>query len=186
VTQALYGITLYSEAATRTLAVGDLTTLAGHLRDLQDTAQEALQELRLLIFELRPPLLEQEGLEAALRARLEAVEGRSHLDMQFSVGGEISVSARIEQALYRIAQETLNNILKHACARRVSVSLRQEAAQISLEIADDGVGFDPAATQRRGGMGLPSMIERVHQLRGQISVLSAPGHGTRVRVEVPL
>ncbi len=186
VTQSLYGITLYAEAASRTLALGDLNTVAGQLHELQDTAQEALQEMRLLIFELRPPVLEQEGLVAALRGRLEAVEGRSRLDTELNVSGEIRVSPLVEQALYRIAQETLNNVLKHACARHITLTLQQEQRAIRLEIADDGVGFDPAAAQGRGGMGLRGINERVQQLHGTLFILSTPQTGTRVIVEVPL
>ena len=186
VTQSLYGITLYAEAAAHMLAARDNATVADHLRELKDTAQEALREMRLLIFELRPPVLEQEGLVAALNARLEAVEGRSNLQTKFVVAGERDLSPPMEHALYRIAQESLNNVLKHAHAHHVTVSLRLERSRVILEIADDGAGFDPATAGDGGGMGLRGIAERVAQLGGQVAVLSAPGAGTRVRVEVRL
>src|SRR6266487_104144 len=114
VTQALYGITLHAEAATRLLASGDLATVAEYLHELQDTAQEALEEMRLLIFELRPPVLAQAGLVTALQARLDAVEGRANLETKLIADGVSILPAVVEQALYRIAQEALNNALKHA------------------------------------------------------------------------
>ena len=97
---------------------------------MQDTDQEALAEMRLLIFELRPPILDQEGLVAALRSRLEAVEGRANLQTQFIVEGVNGLPRFIEQTLYRIAQEALNNVLKHARARCITVALQQAETSI--------------------------------------------------------
>ncbi len=186
VTQALYGVTLHAEAATRLLASGDLATVAEYLRELQDTAQEALEEMRLLIFELRPPVLEQAGLVAALQARLDAVVGRANLETKLIADGVRILPAVVEQALYRIAQEALNNALKHAHARRITAHLRQAQSSVILEISDDGVGFDSAATRETGGLGLYGIAERVAQLDGKLIVQSAPRAGTRVRVEVAL
>lgn len=186
VAQALYSVVLHAEAGSRLLASGDETTVAHYLREMQDTAQEALAEMRLLIFELRPPVLDQEGLVAALQARLEAVEGRANLETQFAVEGVSALPPSVEQSLYRIAQEALNNILKHAHARRITVSLRQVQASVVLEISDDGVGFDPVMAREKGGLGLRGMTERVAQQAGRLTVQSAPGAGTHVRVEIGL
>ena len=184
VTQALYGVTLYAEAAARLLSSGDMAMAADHLRELRDTAQEALREMRLLIFELRPPLLQEEGLVAALQARLEAVEERAGLETEFKVEGEGRLPLEIEEELYRIAQEALNNALKHAQARRITVSLRQVQRTVTLEIADDGIGFDPSTALEYGGLGLDGMEERAAQLGARLTVQSTPGEGTKVRVEV--
>jgi len=184
VTQALYGVTLYAEAAARLLSSGNVDMAADHLRELRDTAQEALREMRLLIFELRPPVLQTEGLVAALQARLEAVEERAGLETEFKVEGEGRLPPEIEGGLYRIAQEALNNALKHAQARRITVSLRQVQRAVALEIADDGIGFDPTTAREQGGLGLRGMEERAAQLGSQLTVQSRPGEGTRVRVEV--
>jgi PAS domain S-box-containing protein len=187
VTQALYGVTLYAEAATRLLAAGEQDATTAYLHEVRTTAQEALQEMRLLIFELRPPILEQEGLVAALQARLAAVEGRvPGLVTTVDAQSELRLPAPIEEALYRIAQETLNNVLKHAKAHTIAVSLHQEGSTVALEIADDGAGFDRATAERRGGFGLRGMAERAAQVGGAVTVQSAPGHGTVVRVEVTL
>jgi signal transduction histidine kinase len=190
VTQALYGATLYAEAAARQLASGQVEMTSEYLRELRDTAQEALREMRLLIFELRPSILESEGLVTALRARLEAVEERAGLEVQFHVAGEaignLRLPAASEEGLYRIAQEALNNALKHARARRVSVSLDRGERAVVLEIVDDGVGFDPSTVVEGGGLGMEGMIERAAQMGGKLVLDSEPGGGARVRVEVPV
>jgi signal transduction histidine kinase len=184
VMQALYGVTLYAEAAARQLASGDDDLAAGHLREIRNTTQEALREMRLLIFELRPPILKSDGLSAALQARLEAVEGHVGIQTEFVGTGDCRLSPEVEEGLYRIAQEALNNALKHAMASSVSVHLRGNQRIVVLEIADDGTGFDPDRVRERGGFGLRSMEERVARLGGKLTVQSKPGAGTTVRVEV--
>jgi len=186
VTQALYGAMLYAEAAARQLTIGEVELATDHLRELRDTAQEALREMRLLIFELRPSILESEGLVNALRARLEAVEERAGLEVEFHVEGETVPPTVVEEGLYRIAQEALNNALKHAFASSISVYLNRGEEAVVLEIVDDGCGFDPVTAVPGGGLGLDGMIERAAQLGGELVLDSEPGAGTRVRVEVPL
>jgi signal transduction histidine kinase len=185
VTQALYGVTLYAEATARQLASGQIHLAAEHLRELRDTAQEALREMRLLIFELRPSILETDGLVTALRTRLESVEERAGLGTQFQMVGETSLLPEIEEGLYRIAQEALNNALKHANAHNVSVRLDRGDHTVVLEIVDDGIGFDTDAAVESGGLGLNGMEERTSQMGGTLVVNSRPGEGTSVRVEVP-
>jgi signal transduction histidine kinase len=143
--------------------------------------------MRLLIYELRPPVLEEEGLVSALQTRLEAVESRAGLETEFNVEGQIRLDAKIEGALYRIAQEALNNVLKHAQARRVVVSLCQdertgtEPLRVTLEIADDGIGFDQAGG-RQGGLGLRGMEERAAEIGARLEIGGAAGGGALVRV----
>jgi signal transduction histidine kinase len=183
VTQSLYSITLHATAAQRLLIAGDIASTASNLRELQDRAQEALDEMRLLIFELRPPVLEQVGLVAALQSRLNAVEGRANLKTALLVDGLGSLPSFAEEALYRISQEALNNALRHAHAHHITVRLRQVTSSVMLEIVDDGVGFDVATAQEAGGQGLRGIAERVTQLGGRLIVRSAPGTGTELRVE---
>jgi signal transduction histidine kinase len=185
VTQALYGVTLYAEATARQLASEQVALAMQHLRELRETAQEALREMRLLIFELRPSVLESEGLVTALRTRLEAVEERAGLGAELRVEGEAPLPAGVEEGLYRIAQEALTNALKHACARNVCVTLRRSEELVVLEIADDGIGFDPDTVVEGGGLGMEGMIERAAAIRGELVLDSEPGAGTTVRVEVP-
>ena len=184
VTQEIYGVTMFAEAAGRLLTQGEIEQAADHLRDLQASAHEALAEMRLLIYELRPPVLEQVGLEGALRARLEAVEGRSGLDTHFMSEGQIEFEREIQENLYGIAREALNNSLKHARASTLNVSLEAGRSSIRLEISDDGLGFDPNGDYHEGGMGIRSMEERAAQIGGQLSISSKPGEGTNVVVEV--
>jgi signal transduction histidine kinase len=142
--------------------------------------------MRLLIFELRPPILERLGLAAALQARLQAVEGRAGLRTEFKTNLEERLPPDVEEGLYRIALEALNNALKHAQARNIKVHLRQdepgrtEPARVTLEIADDGIGFDLATARERGGLGLSAMEERAAELGGRLTVESTPGSGTRI------
>jgi signal transduction histidine kinase len=188
VAQSMYGVVLLAEVASQLLSSGQADPVASYLGDLKDTAQESLAEMRLLIYELRPPVLEEEGLPSALQTRLEAVEGRAGLETEFNVEGQIHLNSEVEEALYRIAQEALNNVLKHAQARRVTVSLRQreqtrkESVRVTLEIADNGIGFDPARARRRGGLGLRGMEERAEGIGARLAIESAAGNGATVRV----
>lgn len=186
VTQALYGITLHAQAAWRLLAAGEVGGVGESLHALQETAQEALDEMRLLIFELRPPMLEQVGLVAALQARLNAVEGRAGLQTRLIADSLGDLPSQIEQTLYRIAQEALNNALKHAHAQHIVVQLRRTERGVMLEISDDGDGFDPVTAGDNGGLGLRGIAERVAQCGGQLTLRSAAGAGTRLRVEIGL
>ncbi|MFN8503494.1 histidine kinase [Kouleothrix sp.] len=184
VTQALYSVTLHAQGARRLLALGEAASVAEALRALQDTAQEALDEMRLLIFDLRPPVLEQVGLVAAVQARLNAVEGRATLSTRLLADELGALPAAAEQALYRICQEALNNALKHARAHTITVRIQQAAGRIVLEVADDGVGFVPGGVGESGGLGLRGIAERVAQLGGTMALQSAPGTGTTLHVEI--
>ncbi|WP_423223352.1 GAF domain-containing sensor histidine kinase [Candidatus Amarolinea aalborgensis] len=186
VTQSLYSVTLYANAAALALAAGKVDVTAGYLQDLQETAQEGMRDMRLLIFQLHPPVLETEGLVAALQLRLAAVEGRAGLQTEFHVEGERRLPIAIEGDLYWIAQEALNNVRKHAAARHVAVHLYFTAATTSLEVVDDGVGFDPQAVPVEGRGGLRTIAERAARVGGRLTYESTPGEGTRVKVEVTI
>jgi PAS domain S-box-containing protein len=188
VTQSLYSVTMYAEAAARLLATGDTTTAAEHLRELRDTAQEALREMRLLIFELRPPVLAKIGLAAALQARLDSVEMRGGMQTEMHIDGEQErrqLSRAAEEELYHIAQEALNNILKHANAQHVWVYLCFSNVETTLAIRDDGVGFAPTVGGNGGGLGLASLKERAEKIGASLNIESMPGAGTAIRVVVP-
>jgi PAS domain S-box-containing protein len=184
VTQGLYSVTLLAEAAQRLSRAGDAARVETYLARLGEAAHQALAEMRLMIYELRPPLLEQEGLVAALQHRLDAVEGHTGLQARLLVEDNLQLPASAQAGLYHIAQEALNNALKHAAAAQVTVQLRAAGGRVELEIADDGVGFDPQAGGGQKGMGLANMRERAEQLGGRLTVESAPGQGTRVRVDL--
>jgi signal transduction histidine kinase len=187
VTQSLYSLTLFAEA-TRHMAGEDSEqgrdALIDRITRIGEIAQQALKEMRLLVYELRPPALADEGLIRALRGRLEAVEGRAGIETRFVVGDLITLPPEVEAELYRIALEALNNALKHARASQVTVSLRCEDDRVALEIRDDGIGFDPAIGRESGGVGLRSMAERAARMGGTLDIDSTPGGGTAVTVRV--
>jgi PAS domain S-box-containing protein len=186
VTQSLYSLTLLAEASRRTAAAGDVEKVVGNIARLGETAQQALKEMRLLVYELRPLALEQSGLAEALQHRLDAVEKRAGVEARFRVNLEEELPAHIENGLYRIAQEALNNSLKHAEATTVSITLQTQDGHVQLEIVDNGKGFHMEALQDHGGLGMVSMRERVESMRGEYSITSRPGDGTRVWINVPL
>lgn len=185
VTQSLYSLTLLAEAGRRMAAAGDLEKTGGFIGRLGETAQQALQEMRLLVFELRPLALETEGLVDALQHRLDAVEKRAGLQAQLRAGRLPDLPAPVEHGLYRIAQEALNNALKHAAATAVTVTLTAAVSGVELEIADNGRGFQPAELPDGGGLGLVSIRERAEALGGRAVIASQPGAGTRITVSVP-
>ena len=131
VTQSLYSLTLLAEASRRTAQAGEVEKVVGNIARLGETAQQALKEMRLLVYELRPLALEQAGLADALQHRLDAVEKRAGINAQLRVELDVKLPPHVENALYRIAQEALNNSLKHAEANKVVVSLRSSGRSMT-------------------------------------------------------
>jgi signal transduction histidine kinase len=184
--QSLYGAGMCAEAAARLLEAGDLGAAAAHLRDVRDSAGEALREMRFLVFELRPSILHEDGLVEALAARLAAVERRVGVRAELAAGGVGRLPLPIEEALYGIAREALNNSLRHAHATRMKVTVRQLADSVSLDVSDNGVGFSLDEGWSRGGMGLGGMRERAQRIGATFDVVSHPGQGASVTVSAPL
>jgi signal transduction histidine kinase len=173
--------------------VGQLTTRDGaamreHLRELERYATNALEELRQIIADLRPSQLDDLGLAPALQWYLREFEEHYALKTWFTIRGEPRrLLPEYETVLFRIAQEGLNNIAKHAQASRADLRLRYWPRQICLVLDDDGRGFtDEQLQDARAGWGLRGIQERAALLGGHCDIRSAPGHGTRVRVCVPL
>jgi signal transduction histidine kinase len=204
--QTLFSLSLRAETAV-SLLDHDAEAAAVELRGIQELAQGAVAELRALVFELRPPMLAEEGLVVTLRKHLEAL-GRSHAlavalvvrgrgggdeggdDGSGDEGPDGGLDWDLQVALLRIVQEALANAARHAQARRIDVAVEQGDASLVIEVVDDGVGFDPEARSMRARrLGLTSMRERAEAQGGSLSIVSvaapAAGHGTRVRVEVP-
>lgn len=182
VTQSLYSVTLYAEAAARQVEAGNQAEVIDHLRALRDTSRDALREMRLLIYELRPPEIERIGLAAALRGRLQAVETRGGVHAELQQEGDENLPVSAQQELYHIAREALNNSLKHALAANIIVRLTYKPGGAVLEVQDDGAGFDSVAGMEAGGMGLHTMRERAQRIGAQLDVQTGPGEGTLVRV----
>lgn len=185
VSQALYGISL-----------GTLTARRLWERDRPDDAQEALTyahslaetaltEMRALIFELHPESLEKEGLVAALEKQAAALRAREGLVIETDLCPEPEAPLPVKETLYRVAQEALHNVAKHARAERVTLSLAQTGERLLLTVRDDGRGFDPQQSFP-GHLGLRSMRERLEKVAGRFTLESAPGGGTEIRAEAPL
>jgi PAS domain S-box-containing protein len=184
VSQALYGIALGARTA-RTLLDRDPTRLAGPLDYILQLAEAGLTEMRALIFELRPESLENEGLVVALEKQGASLQARHHLAVTLDLGAEPQMPLDAKEALYRIAQESLHNITKHAHAKAVDVKLHGDGETVTLEIRDDGVGFDPGGSFP-GHLGLRSMRERAARLGGTLEITSAPGAGTHLVSRIPV
>ena len=148
-------------------------------------AEAGLAELRALIFELRPESLAQEGLVVAVERQAAAARSRHDLEVVTELGAEPDLPLAVKEALYRIVQEGLHNTVKHARARSVAIKLTHGDANVTLEIVDDGVGFDAEAAYP-GHLGLTSMRERATAIGGELVIRSARGQGTRLQVRVPL
>jgi PAS domain S-box-containing protein len=189
VTQELFSISLTARSIQMILErSGNLTdSVRDKMLDLRNLTQGALAEMRALIFELRPGALEEEGLLQAIRKHAAAVQGREMLqiDVVTGEGGIPRLKPAAEEALYRVVQEALHNVVKHARASSVTVSLDVEDAHLVVRVTDDGLGFDPGEVPV-GHMGLTTMGQRIAALSGEYAVESAPGRGTTVRVCVPL
>jgi len=186
VAQSLYSLTLMAEAARRLVNAGNIARGGGYLARIGESAQQLLREMRLLVYELRPLILERDGLAAALKQRLETVEGRTGIETSLIVEGTGLVPELIEVELFRIAQEALNNSLKHSGASSVSVRLNTAPEEVSLAVSDNGRGFSPGTIGDKGGLGLVSMQERAHRLGGRLDIKSRPGDGTTITVCIPI
>ena len=184
VSQKLFSLVLTAEAANTQLGRDDEAARA-HVTRLQSLAREALEELRSLILELRPPELERDGLCGALRKHVEAVRRLHRIEVDLDIDDAIPGDGRRDREVLRIAQEALQNAVRHSGAARVGVRLaRADDAGLSLEVTDDGAGFDPADPALRSRrLGLTSMEERAQRIGARLEVRSAPGEGTTVRLE---
>jgi PAS domain S-box-containing protein len=183
VSQALYSIGLGARTA-RALVNRDPVAAIEPIEYVLSLAEAGLAEMRALILELRPDVLEREGLAASLTKYAEALSRRHGVDVKTELIAEPSLPSNVKEALYRVAYEALNNTIKHADAHRVDVELTASGGTVVLTVCDDGNGFNPQATYP-GHFGLQSMRERVERLSGTLVIESQPGAGTCVRATVP-
>jgi signal transduction histidine kinase len=185
VTQTLFSASLIADVLPR---LWEKSPDEGRRRldELRELTRGALAEMRSMLLELRPSALAQYSLADLLRQLAEAHTGRARLPVKVSVvGEERAVPETIQSALYRIAQESLNNVAKHAGPCQAQVVLAYEPGQVTLSIEDDGRGFDPALTSAHS-LGLGIMRERAEKIGGKVEIDSQIGGGTRVCARVPL
>jgi two-component system sensor histidine kinase DegS len=188
--QAMANIVLATEVLER-LVDRDPTLLLAELDQLKGGARVALEEMRRLIFDLRPMTLDDLGLVPTLRKLVREFSDRTAVQARFHVAGqERRLPHNLEAVVFRIVQEGLTNVRKHAQASHVEVVLTLQPRRVAALVRDDGEGFDVAATQARQGrtrnLGLLSMRERAELERGQLEIRSEIGRGTEVRVTFAL
>jgi signal transduction histidine kinase len=187
VTQIIFSLTLSAQAA-RILINRDTSRAISELDHLQSLAQSALAEMRTLIQELHPLEKPSAGLVPSLNQLVAERKANEGVEIDLQVNAAQPIPAPIEKELFRIAQEAVNNIVKHAQVKKASIILDLNVSgKVRLVIEDSGVGFDPARIKALPGhLGLTSMHERVQALGGTLAVQSRPGQGTRLCVELSL
>jgi len=179
-TSLMVGLRLLEREAKRPEAI-----VAG-VTELKRMVDGVIEDLHRLAMDLRPASLDHLGLVAALRQYVEAVSDKHGLVVQFeTVGFDDRLPSDVETALYRIVQEALTNVIRHARATRVDVLLEQRGDKLIVIVEDNGVGFDPFAAMQSGRLGLFGMRERIEMLAGTLVLESAAGAGTTLLVEVP-
>ena len=186
VSQSLYSLTLFAETGRQLLEKGDLENLRICFSEIVSSSQVILKEMRLLMFDLRPAALEEEGLMRALQKRLDSVEQRSGVKSELNITGDVKLSPVMEEGLYRIAQEALNNSLKYSSAQKVMIKIIFADDLIEMEVSDDGIGFDVDSVLDKGGIGLTNMQERAAKLGGSLQVSSTLKKGTNIKFNVQL
>ena len=184
VSQVLYSIALNSASAAA-LRASDPERATALQNDVHELAGVGLAEMRALIFELRPESLEREGLVSALHKQADAVQARHAIAVRVSAVEEPEMPLAAKEALYRVAQEALQNLAKHAQAQSVELALEQIGSDVILRIKDDGRGFD-ADRSFPGHLGLHSMRERMAGVGGTLHIQSSLGRGTCIEARLPL
>jgi signal transduction histidine kinase len=185
VTQKLFSLTLTAEAA-RQIQGSEPVRVVPLLERIQRLAHDSLSEMRALIQKLRPIRAAEGGLVASLRRHLSERREEDGLQVELVVDGELDLPAGVEEALFRIVQEALNNTVKHSGADCAGVALRRQGPALLLSIEDRGRGFRPLAGDGHPAhYGLSSMRERARSVGGRLRIESEPGRGTRICVEIP-
>jgi signal transduction histidine kinase len=180
VTQTVFSMTLTTQSAL-ILLESNPARVKAQLDRLEELAKSAMAEMQTLISELKPAQMAGGGLAAALRQHLAERHLPEDLPVTLEVSGEAALLPAEEQGLFRIAQEALNNIVKHARASQACLRLHL-AEPLWIEIEDNGQGFDPGQAGQGGGVGLSSMGERAAEIGWELAVYSEPGKGTRIKV----
>jgi signal transduction histidine kinase len=190
VSQALFSMTLQTRGAQLALekeGIDPAGSLGRRLADLRGLTEGALSEMKMLILELRPDAMHEEGLVAVIGKLSRGVAARDSLIVEVDGPTQrVALHPDAEDALYRLTQEALTNVVKHADARHawVRIAVLEQSDEVSLEITDDGVGFDPSLP-RPGHLGMHTMADRAESLGGRLEISSGRGQGTRIRAVVP-
>lgn len=163
---------------------GNGHSVAMHLDQAENLVSDVIQELTFLVQEIYPIAVQEKGLATALREYIFEWENRNDSTVKLSIRNEQRLPLEIEQAIYRVTQESLANVARHSSATRVDIALVYNADSVQLSLSDNGCGFDTDVKSH--GMGLRSIRERVSSVHGVAQIQSAPGHGTRILVQIPV
>ena len=186
VTQELFSANLHIAGAQKNADQGDYKKVYSSLNQIGELTHQALTDLRLMVYELRASEALQNGLVSALENRLDAIERRFDVGVEIELTWLSPLPERIEENLYRIAIEALNNSLKHAKASKVRMEFNRADDRLVLAVQDNGIGFVVEKALQSGGFGLTSMRQRMDQIGGSFQVISEPGNGTRIEVSIPI
>jgi two-component system nitrate/nitrite sensor histidine kinase NarX len=180
VTQTLFSSSLIAEVLPR-LWEQDPEEGRRRLQELRELARGALAEMRTLLLELRPSTLEEANLGDLLRQLAESITGRARVPVTLEVEGDCGLDVEVKVAVYRIAQEALNNVAKHASASKANVRLLCAPGKVELYVCDDGLGFDPSSLPLNS-LGLGIMRERAEAIGATVTIDSQPGAGTQIEI----
>ena len=188
VNQQLFVLAMRTAAVKRRLEQigGDALELLSEIESLEELARQAHSQIRELILQIRPVTLEKEGLGAALKEYLKNMAEREGWNVSEKIDPAVRPAGQVAESLFRIVQEALNNVSKHAWAKQVEVVLTCEDEHVRLVVGDDGVGFDPRRPGRPTAVGLAGIRERAELSGGKANITSFPGRGTELEVVVPL
>ncbi len=188
--QIMTNVAMKAEICERMLDV-DINRAREELSVLKKNVRECLQDVRKIIYNLRPMSLDDLGLKPALQKYIVTYQEETGITVFFETeGDDIEIRPAISLTVFRIVQEALNNVLKHAKADSISVTISIEPEKLELNISDNGTGFDIQLLEQRtddinSGFGLVSMRERVSLLKGEMNIVSQPGKGTQLRIILP-
>jgi signal transduction histidine kinase len=160
-------------------------TIRARVRSAHGAVRGSVAALRSLLIEIYPPHLARAGLPSALRGLAQRLQPRN-VQLSLAVPDDIDVPPELAALVFRVAQEALINVARHACAQQVEVRLRREPCHVLLEIRDDGIGFDATATRAEGHFGLRVLTDLAAEAGATLDLATAPGHGTSLRLDVPL
>lgn len=184
VSQQLFALTMLSEATAAVMDAGG-TPDREQIREVAWLAAQIQQEMRALLLHLRPVQLDGESLAEGLESLVDEIRKKSGLQFELSVQPLPSIARGVENHLFRVVQEALANILRHAEAGKATVHLFAKDGELFLQIADNGRGFDPTQ-QMKASYGLQTMRERCEEIGGRMLVTSRPGAGARIDIRVPI
>ncbi|BBW97654.1 sensor histidine kinase [Geobacillus sp. FSL W8-0032] len=185
--QMLAHVLLRSDLVEKVIKERGTEEAIAEIRDFRKMVYSALSEVRRIIYDLRPMALDDLGLVPTLKKYLQTAEEYSkgvHISF-VHIGEEVRLPSRMEAAVFRLVQESVQNALKHAEARRIDVKLEVACGDVLVSVKDDGKGFDPAV-KKENAFGLIGMRERVELLGGTLTIRSKPGRGTTVFIRIPL